>query len=213
VVVALAAVAVLYTQGSFGRPADTGISQALSDATVQSRLALAGQPGREELPCRCRLRGGSPRRRHGQRGAAVRQRRRAQALRRRNLGCASEARGRRSTGRGALPQSARVLDPTSPSIVELAAKWRTARQRDADDQDRRKSCRPRSATAGARKRPAPPSRPAARQPLPRPHQRRLRRAVTRARAAGTAAAAARARTVSTPPEVRPPTRDPSGSHA
>ena len=75
-------------------------------------------------------------------------------------------------------ETARVLDPTSPSVVELAAQMadlaRAARRRDASAPGG--SPAGRSAAAGARNVPLPPSPPAApaAAPRPRPHPRQHR---------------------------------------
>ena len=153
-----------------------------------------GQPGREELPRRCRLRGGSPRRRPGN-AEAAKIRDEAQTMLGRFDVAIADVRQKLAAAicraRRRSLETARVLDPASPSVVELAAKTGGPRAtaRCAHDRDRRKSCRAdprRQARANVPLPPSPPAAPAA------------------APAARTAAPAAAApRPVPAPPAVTP----------
>jgi serine/threonine protein kinase len=199
--VALAGVAGLYLQGSFGKPAEPGITQALSEAAVQSRLELA----RASLTAR-NYRAAAAYAAEvlavdARNAEAAKIRDESQTMLGRFDVAIADVRQKLADGdvQGAARalETARVLDPTSPSVIELATKLSDAvRQREASRQGPAE-IRPADPRQQARAN-VPPPPPAAPLPAPAP-----------APAPSTAAAAPSPAAPAPPAVVAPPTPPPA----
>jgi serine/threonine protein kinase len=181
VAIAAAVLGALYLQGSFGRAPDGGITQVLSRAAVQSRLDLANAALDARNYRAAAAYAAEVLAVDATNAEAITIRDESQAMLGRFDVAIADARQRLAEGdvQGAARalETARVLDPTSPSVVDLATRLgEVARQREAGRQaptellpsDTRRQAR---ATIPSPPPPPPAAAPVPAEPAPTPAAR------------------------------------------